>query len=214
MIALGANAPAVLGMVRGLAQELAARGITCNAIVPGIIGTEAFHLGNPTMNERIANRTVFKRPGEPQDIANAIAFLCSDLASYVTGVALTVVASSAEGLAASVDLLRRGHSLAELKELNIDAAASWAFKGLRIDDLPRSMWYNPQHSFACALGLVALPVAIVSGVRARTSAIILAGLGLGLAIAKATVEAHHGTLTAASSGRGQGATFTIELPLD
>jgi two-component system CheB/CheR fusion protein len=40
------------------------------------------------------------------------------------------------------------------------------------------------------------------------------GLGLGLAIAKATVEAHHGTLTAASSGRGQGATFTIELPLN
>jgi two-component system CheB/CheR fusion protein len=40
------------------------------------------------------------------------------------------------------------------------------------------------------------------------------GLGLGLAIAKATVEAHHGTLTAASSGRGHGATFTIELPLD
>ena len=34
----------------------------------------------PTMNERIANRTVFKRPGEPQDIANAIAWLCSDLA--------------------------------------------------------------------------------------------------------------------------------------
>jgi len=101
--------------------------------------------------------------------------------AVAAGVALTVVASSAEGLAASVDLLRRGHSLAELKELNIDAAASWAFKGLRIDDLPRSMWYNPQHSFACALGLVALPVAIVSGVRARTSAIILAGLGLGLA---------------------------------
>ena len=40
------------------------------------------------------------------------------------------------------------------------------------------------------------------------------GLGLGLAIAKATIEAHHGTLVAASSGRNQGATFTIELPLD
>ncbi|HEV7574431.1 MAG TPA: chemotaxis protein CheB [Caldimonas sp.] len=40
------------------------------------------------------------------------------------------------------------------------------------------------------------------------------GLGLGLAIAKATVEAHHGSLVAASSGRNQGATFTIELPLD
>ena len=49
--------------------------ITCNAIVPGIIGTEAFHFANPAMNERIANRTVFKRPGEPEDIANAICFL-------------------------------------------------------------------------------------------------------------------------------------------
>ena len=40
------------------------------------------------------------------------------------------------------------------------------------------------------------------------------GLGLGLAIAKATVEAHHGTLSASSAGRQQGATFTIELPLE
>jgi 3-oxoacyl-[acyl-carrier protein] reductase len=65
-------------------------GITSNVIVPGIIGTEAFHMANAVMNERIANRTVFKRPGEPQDIANAIAFLCSDLASYITGVELYV----------------------------------------------------------------------------------------------------------------------------
>ena len=41
-------------------------------------------------DERIAGRTVFKRPGEPQDIANAIAWLCSDLASYVTGIELNV----------------------------------------------------------------------------------------------------------------------------
>jgi two-component system CheB/CheR fusion protein len=40
------------------------------------------------------------------------------------------------------------------------------------------------------------------------------GLGLGLAIAKATVEAHHGTLVVTSGGRNQGATFTVELPLD
>ena len=80
----------ILGLTRTLAMEGGRHGITCNAIVPGIIGTEAFHMANAAMNERIANRTVFKRPGEPQDIANAIAFLCSDLAAYVTGVELNV----------------------------------------------------------------------------------------------------------------------------
>ena len=80
----------ILGLTRTLAMEGGRHGITCNAIVPGIIGTEAYHMSNPAMNERIASRTVFKRPGEPQDIANAIAFLCSDLAAYVTGIELNV----------------------------------------------------------------------------------------------------------------------------
>src|SRR5512135_1448348 len=80
----------IIGLTKTLALEGARYGITANAIVPGIIGTEAFHFANPAMNERIANRTVFKRPGEPQDIANAIAFLCSDLASYITGIELNV----------------------------------------------------------------------------------------------------------------------------
>jgi 3-oxoacyl-[acyl-carrier protein] reductase len=80
----------ILGLTRTLAMEGGRHGITCNAIVPGIIGTEAFHFANPAMNERIANRTVFKRPGEPEDIANAICFLCSDLANYITGIQLQV----------------------------------------------------------------------------------------------------------------------------
>jgi 3-oxoacyl-[acyl-carrier protein] reductase len=80
----------LLGLTRTLAMEGGRHGITCNAIVAGIIGTEAFHFANAEMNERIANRTVFKRPGEPQDIANAIAFLCSDLAAYITGIELNV----------------------------------------------------------------------------------------------------------------------------
>jgi 3-oxoacyl-[acyl-carrier protein] reductase len=80
----------LLGLTKTLAMEGGRHGITCNAIVPGIIGTEAFHMASAAMNERIASRTVFKRPGEPQDIANAIAFLCSDLAAYITGVELYV----------------------------------------------------------------------------------------------------------------------------
>jgi 3-oxoacyl-[acyl-carrier protein] reductase len=80
----------LLGLTRTLAMEGGRHGITANAIVPGVIGSEAFHMANPVMNERIVARTVFKRHGEPEDIANAIAFLCSDLASYITGVGLYV----------------------------------------------------------------------------------------------------------------------------
>jgi 3-oxoacyl-[acyl-carrier protein] reductase len=80
----------LLGLTKSLALEGARHGITVNAIVPGVIGTEAFEFGNPEMNERMIKRTAFRRSGEPQEVANAIAFLCSDLASYVTGIELNV----------------------------------------------------------------------------------------------------------------------------
>jgi 3-oxoacyl-[acyl-carrier protein] reductase len=80
----------LLGLTKSLALEGARHGITVNAIVPGIIGTEAFHFGNPEMNERMVKRTALRRPGEPQEIANAVVFLSSDLAAYITGVGLNV----------------------------------------------------------------------------------------------------------------------------
>ena len=101
----------------------------------------------------------------------------------VLAVLVAVLAASAEGLYAAVELLARGRPLSGLKYLNIDAISAWEFSGLRVDSLVRSMWYNPQHSVSAALGLLALPVAGVSGVAAPAGAIALAGLALALSTA-------------------------------
>jgi 3-oxoacyl-[acyl-carrier protein] reductase len=80
----------LLGLTKTLALEGARHGITVNAVVPGVVATEAFRFGKAEMNERMVARTAFRRPGDPQDVANAVAFLCSDLAAYVTGIELNV----------------------------------------------------------------------------------------------------------------------------
>jgi 3-oxoacyl-[acyl-carrier protein] reductase len=81
---------AVIGLGRTIALEGGRYGITSNIIAPGVIGTEAFQMGNPEINERIVGRTVFRKPGEPEDVSNTIAFLCSDEARYITGQVLHV----------------------------------------------------------------------------------------------------------------------------
>ena len=80
----------LLGLTKTLALEGARHGITCNAIVPGIIATEAYTMSNPKMKERMEARTAFKRPGKPEDIAHAIVFLSTEEAGYITGVGLNV----------------------------------------------------------------------------------------------------------------------------
>src|SRR5690625_3396732 len=81
---------ALLSFTKSMALEGARYNINVNAIVPGIIETEAFRVGNPEMNERMIKRTAFKGPGKPEDIAHAITFLVSDKASYITGIGLPV----------------------------------------------------------------------------------------------------------------------------
>ena len=98
-----------------------------------------------------------------------------------TAVALAIVAASAEGTYAIVDLVARGRPLAELRDINVDAVTSWYFSGLRIDNIPRSLWYTPQHTVSIALGLCGLLVAAYAGAAAPLAAIAGAGLALGLA---------------------------------
>lgn len=84
----------MVGFTKTLALEGARHGITSNVIVPGVIRSEAFKLSeqfNGEMTERMINKTAFRRAGEPEDIANAITFLCSEQAGYITGVALPVM---------------------------------------------------------------------------------------------------------------------------
>ncbi len=96
-------------------------------------------------------------------------------------VALAVLAASAEGLYAIVDLVHRGAPLAALSDMNVDAVTAWFFNGLRVDNVPRSLWYTPQHTTAVALGLVGWLIAISAGSAASIGAIAGAGLALGLA---------------------------------
>jgi 3-oxoacyl-[acyl-carrier protein] reductase len=85
-----ATKSAVVGLARTVALEGARYGITANVVAPGIIATEAFRMGNPKMNDRMVLRTAMRSPGEPEDVANAIVFLCSPEARYITGQVLHV----------------------------------------------------------------------------------------------------------------------------
>jgi len=86
-----ASKAATLGLVRGLARELAPHGITVNAVAPGTANTAMprQHRSEESMRERGA-RVPLGRIAEPEDIANTVAFLASDAAAYITGQTMVV----------------------------------------------------------------------------------------------------------------------------
>jgi 3-oxoacyl-[acyl-carrier protein] reductase len=80
----------LIGLTKATARELASRTITCNAVAPGMVTTElTADLPEALMNEAIA-RTPLGRFGTPEEIADAVAFLVSDEARYITGQVLAV----------------------------------------------------------------------------------------------------------------------------
>ncbi len=81
---------AVNGMTKSLARELGKDHIRVNAVAPGVIKTDMVAALPDEMIQPIINSIPLRRIGEPEDIANAFVFLASDMASYITGVILSV----------------------------------------------------------------------------------------------------------------------------
>ncbi len=80
----------VIGMTKSAAKELASRGITCNAIAPGFIGTDMTDKLSDKQKEAVLQAIPLKRMGEPADIAHLAVFLASPLAKYITGEVIKV----------------------------------------------------------------------------------------------------------------------------
>ena len=77
-------------MTKSYAKELGSRGVTCNAVAPGFIDTDMTAVLPEDVKEKLKSTIALGRLGTPEDIANAVAFLASDEASYVTGQVLEV----------------------------------------------------------------------------------------------------------------------------
>ena len=84
-----ASKAGVIGFTKSLAMEFAGTGITVNNVPPGFVNTEGLQEA-PVDIDGYAQRTPMKRPGRPENIAAAVAFLASDDADYITGHTLSV----------------------------------------------------------------------------------------------------------------------------
>jgi 3-oxoacyl-[acyl-carrier protein] reductase len=85
-----ASKAGVIGMTQTVAREIAGRKVTVNAICPGFIATEMTDALGPIVQEEAKKRIPAKRLGEAEEIADAVLFLASDSAAYITGQVLTV----------------------------------------------------------------------------------------------------------------------------
>jgi len=75
---------------RSLAKEMGSRQITVNSVAPGFIATEMTDQLSEEIRKKMTDQVALNRLGEPQDIADAVSFLASDKASYITGTVLHV----------------------------------------------------------------------------------------------------------------------------
>ncbi len=85
-----ASKSGLLGFTKAVAKELASRHITVNAVAPGFIETAMTDSLSDKVREALLARIPLGRLGSPEDVAHAVAFLCSEEAGYITGQVLTV----------------------------------------------------------------------------------------------------------------------------
>lgn len=85
-----ASKAGLIGLTKSVARELGSRGITSNAVAPGFIHTEMTDVLPDDVKKAMGDQIPLKRFGETQDVAEAVAFLASDGAAYITGQVLQV----------------------------------------------------------------------------------------------------------------------------
>jgi len=85
-----ASKAGLIGLTKSVARELGSRNILTNAVAPGFIDTEMTAAMTPEARSAMAGQIPLERLGAPMDVAGAVAFLASDLASYITGQVLVV----------------------------------------------------------------------------------------------------------------------------
>ncbi len=85
-----ASKAGLIGLAKSVAKELAARNITCNLVAPGYIATDMTAVLPEEVKAEMIKRIPMGRYGTAEDVANVIAFLCSDAAQYVTGEVIRV----------------------------------------------------------------------------------------------------------------------------
>lgn len=85
-----ASKAGIIGLTKSVAKELAGRGVTANVVAPGYIGTDMTEVLSDKVKDSMKSQIPAKRIGTPEDVANMVAFLCSDDSSYVTGEVIKV----------------------------------------------------------------------------------------------------------------------------
>ncbi len=80
----------LIGLTKTVALESARKGVTCNALVVGLMDAGAYHEVAPEIQERIIKTTAIRRPGTPEELSHMVVFLASEDSSYITGEAIEI----------------------------------------------------------------------------------------------------------------------------